>query len=161
MNDSEIQQRVDELDAAVKKDDAKMLVYVEPDDGSCEFVGNRQGYLRAGIEMLRAAIVPLGANESITPIEVGYLFGERSLTVRRLKRREDIDTARTPADRPFWPVIAFVLGGWAVFIFFCYLRNRWVRTRDCVANWEMIMTFENILLKKKTRLLTSPSTGRR
>jgi hypothetical protein len=41
----------------VTKDDSKLLIYVDPDHGNCVFVGNRKGYLRVGIEMLRAAIV--------------------------------------------------------------------------------------------------------
>jgi hypothetical protein len=90
MDDSEIQQLVNELDAAVTKDDSKLLIYVDPDHGNCVFVGNRKGYLRVGIEMLRAAVVPLAANESITPIDIKYLCGERGLRVDTLERREDI-----------------------------------------------------------------------
>jgi len=107
MDDSEIQQLVNELDAAVTKDDSKLLIYVDPDHGNCVFVGNRKGYLRAGIEMLRAAIVPLAANESITPIDIKYLCGERGLRVDTLERREDINTARLPSG---WKSMLFGTG---------------------------------------------------
>jgi membrane-bound inhibitor of C-type lysozyme len=86
MDDPEIQQRVNELDAAVTKDGSKLLIYVDPDHGNCAFVANRKGYLRAGIEMLRAAIVPLAAHESTTPIDIKYLCGERGLRVDKLER---------------------------------------------------------------------------
>ena len=118
MDDPEIQQRVNELDAAVTKDGSKLLIYVDPDHGNCAFVANRKGYLRAGIEMLRAAIVPLAAHESTTPIDIKYLCGERGLRVDKLERREDINTARLPSG---WKSVlfgtCFGLGCLALFIF--------------------------------------------
>src|ERR1700751_121547 len=51
----QIQQHIDELDAAGPKEDAELLI-TAPD---CEIIGNYIGYLRSGIEMLKAAVVEL------------------------------------------------------------------------------------------------------
>jgi hypothetical protein len=103
MDDAEFQQRVSELDAAVTKDDAKLLIYVEDDEeGACEIIGNRKGYFRAGIEMLRAALLPLGQNQFITPIDFSYLGVQRSLLVKRLIRQEDVEAALPPAKTASW-----------------------------------------------------------
>jgi hypothetical protein len=100
MDDSEIQQRVNELDAVVTKDDAKLLIYVEDgEEGACEIIGNRKGYLRAGIEMLRAAVIPLREAQFIVPIDFKYLGSQRSLFVKRLIRQQDVEQA-LPVLRP-------------------------------------------------------------
>jgi len=96
MDDSEIQQRVNELDAGVNKDDAKLIIYYDEEGQSCELIGNRKGYLRAGVEMLKAAITPLSPNEFITPLDLNYLIGQRSLFVKRLIRQEDVEAALPP-----------------------------------------------------------------
>jgi|SRR5271165_3907006 len=91
MDDSEIRQCVNELDAAIPKEDAKLFIYSEENASFCDFIANRRGFLRTGIEMLRAATIPLGPDESVTPIDLNYVIGKRGLYVRRLIRRENVE----------------------------------------------------------------------
>lgn len=91
MDEDDIKRRVDELDAAVSKEEAKLFISSEENAAFCEFIANRKGFLRAGIEMLRAATMPLGPDESVTPIDLNYLVGKRGLYVRRLIRRENVE----------------------------------------------------------------------
>ena len=95
MDDDDVRQRISELDSAVSKEGAELLIFY--DEGSyCELVANKLGYLRAGIEMLRAAIEPLGPGEFITTVDLNYLIGKRGLLVKRLIRREDVGAAFQP-----------------------------------------------------------------
>jgi hypothetical protein len=98
----EIQQHIDQLDAQIPKEDAEMVISYggDPaDSGDCEIVGNYIGYLRLGIEMLKAAVAEpepgaVGGNISIDYMEVARW----SLHVKRITRREDV---RTYFDRDF------------------------------------------------------------
>ncbi len=117
MDDSEIQERVNELDAGITKDDAKLLIYYEEEGQSCEIIGNRKGYLRAGVEMLKAAITPLGPNEFITPLDLNYLIGQRSLIVKRVIRQEDVEAALPPLQSKSWKTNAIGIGCLAIVIF--------------------------------------------
>jgi len=102
MDDDEIRRCVDELDAAITKEDAKLFIYSEENASFCEFIANRKGFLRTGIEMLRAATMPLGQDESVTPIDLNYLVGGRGLYVRRLIRRENVEPELPRAKRRSW-----------------------------------------------------------
>ena len=95
MDDEEIRRRLDELDAAIIRQDAQLVIYMEDsDDQEFEIVGNRQGYLRGGIEMLRAAIAPLGPDDSFLPNNINYLIqSKRSFFVKRLVRTENVESA--------------------------------------------------------------------
>jgi hypothetical protein len=117
MDDSEVQRLVGELDTQVSKEDAKLLVYVEDDEGACEIVGNRKGYLRAAIEMLRASAAPLRPGDSITTVDFSYLGSDRSLIVKRLTRSEDIESALPPLKGTSWKEKAFGIGCLAIFVF--------------------------------------------
>jgi hypothetical protein len=117
MDDSEVQQLARELDAQVPKEDAKLLVYVDDDEGACEIIGNRQGYLRAAIEMLRASATPLGPGDSITSVDFSYLGNARSLIVKRLTRSEDIEAALPPLRVNSWKEKAFGVGCLVIFVF--------------------------------------------
>ena len=80
LDDAEIQKRIDDLDAAVSKDGATLIIYVEDiEQGICEFIGNRKGYLRAGIEFLRAAMSRMHPADSFTSVNLDYLTPARSL----------------------------------------------------------------------------------
>lgn len=96
----QIQQHINELDAAVPKEDADLLISYDVDSApDCEIIGNYIGYLRFGIEMLKAAVVELEPGADATNISVGYMEVPRwSLHVKRFTRREDV---RTNADREF------------------------------------------------------------
>lgn len=96
----QIQQHINELDAAVPKEDADLLISYDVDSApDCEIIGNYIGYLRFGIEMLKAAVVELEPGADATNISVGYMEVPRwSLHVKGFTRREDV---RTNADREF------------------------------------------------------------
>jgi hypothetical protein len=117
MDDSEVQRLVRELDAQVSKEDAKLLVYAEDDDGACEIIGNRNGYLRATIEMLRASAIPLSPGDFITSVDFSYLGSDRSLIVTRLTRSEDIESALPPLRLGTWKGRAIWAGCLVIFFF--------------------------------------------
>jgi hypothetical protein len=117
MDDSEVQRLVRELDAHVSKEDAKLLVYAEDEDGTCEIIGNRKGYLRAAIEMLRASATPLSTEESITSVDFSYLGSDKSLIVKRLTRSEDIESALPPPTVTSWKQTAFGIGCLVILVF--------------------------------------------
>jgi hypothetical protein len=107
MDDAEIQRIVSELDAVITKDDAKLLIYYaeyqgEHEDGNCELIGNRKGYLRAAIEMLRVAVAPLGPNDVFVPLNIDYLIGRGSLGIKRITRQEDVEAALPPPPVRTW-----------------------------------------------------------
>jgi len=112
MEEDAIRRVIDELDAGVTKEDAQLLVYCEDiDEQACELIGNRNGYLRAGIEMLKAGMVPMRAGDSITPITLDYLIrSDRSLHIKRLTREEDIQSALPPIRKNSWKANAVGIG---------------------------------------------------
>jgi hypothetical protein len=121
MDDLQIQQIVRELEAAVTKDDAKLFIDYSggPDEreGDCEVIANRKGYLRAGIELLKAGVFPLGPERMFVPIDLGYLNFVGGLKVGRLTRREDVE-AELPT-KPKNSIGAKLAAGgcFAVFVF--------------------------------------------
>jgi hypothetical protein len=99
VNDGEIQRVIEQLDASVPKEGSKVLIHYDGETPYCELVGNRNGYLRAAIEFLRAATIDLESGGFITPVDFNYLVpGERGLLVKRLERRDDV-LAALPAKR--------------------------------------------------------------
>ncbi len=116
MDDSGIQQRVNELDAAISKEDAKLFIYSEENVSFVEFIANRKGFLRTGIEMLRAATMPLGPNESVTPIDLNYLVGKRGLYVRKLIRRENVEPELPQPKERSWKNKAAGIGCLTIFV---------------------------------------------
>jgi hypothetical protein len=119
MTDSELQLRIDELDADLTKDAAQILVYCEDiDQQSVELIGNRKGYLRAGVEMLKAAMVPMQPGDFITPIKIDYLIRSgRSLYVTRLTRQENVADALPPPRKNTWKEKAIGVGCLALVLF--------------------------------------------
>jgi hypothetical protein len=111
VTDADIQVVIDQIDAAVSKDGAKLLIYMEdPENSYCELIGNRSGYLRAALEFLRAAAVPLEPNAFITPIDFNYLVPSRGVLVKRLSRQNDVEAALPPARKNTWKDKAFAVG---------------------------------------------------
>ncbi|MGA7632312.1 MAG: hypothetical protein WCB11_16240 [Terriglobales bacterium] len=92
----QIQEHIDQLDAQIPKQDAELVISYGGDPASsadCEIVGNYIGYLRFGVEMLKAAIVEPEPEEVSINISVGYMEIARwGLRVRRITRREDVTT---------------------------------------------------------------------
>ena len=118
MTDSEIQLMVEQIDTAVPKDGAKLLIYIEDDEPQdCEIIGNRDGYLRAAAEFQQAATVPLETNAFITPVDFNYLVPSRGLPIRRLSRSSDIDAILPPLHKRTWKDKVFGIGCITIFIF--------------------------------------------
>jgi hypothetical protein len=92
----QIQEHIDQLDAQIPKQDAELVISYGGDPASsadCEIVGNYIGYLRFGVEMLKAAIVDSEPGEVNINVSVGYMEIARwGLRVRRITRREDVTT---------------------------------------------------------------------
>jgi hypothetical protein len=117
MKDSEIQLMVEQIDTLVPKDDAKLIIYTEDDEPEdCEIIGNRDGYLRAAAEFLRAAIVPLEPNAFITPVEFNYLVPSRGLPVKRLSRSSDVEAILPPLHKRTWKDKVLGVGCITIFI---------------------------------------------
>jgi hypothetical protein len=91
MNDPEVQRLIDDLDAAIPKDGARLefSTYGHPD--GCEVIANKRGYLRAGIELLKAGVFPLTPERLFIPADLEYLFSEKGSRVARLTRDEDVE----------------------------------------------------------------------
>jgi hypothetical protein len=91
----QIQQHIDQLDAQTPKENAEFVISYGGDLASsadCEIVGNYIGYLRFGVEMLKAAISEPEPGACIN-ISVGYMEIARwGLRVKRITRREDVAT---------------------------------------------------------------------
>lgn len=90
----QIQEHIDQLDAKIPKEDAELVISYGGDLASsadCELVGNYLGYLRFGVEMLKAAILEPEPGEVALNISVGYMEIDRwGLRVKRITRREDV-----------------------------------------------------------------------
>ena len=119
MTDADIQAMIGRIDASVPKDGAKLLIYVEDEEEpqECELVGNRDGYLRAASEFLRAATVRLEPDAFITPIDFNYLVSSRGLQVKRLSRSSDVEAILPPARKQTWKDKAFGIGCLSILIF--------------------------------------------
>ena len=133
MNDAEFQQRIDELDQSIPKDGAKLLIAYE-EGVYCEFIANKAGYLRAGIEMLRAAVEPLGPGESVTQVNLNYLVGERGLLVRPLIRRDNVEAAFQPPGKKKVTVKQYVGRVGCITIFLCLVAFTLIGAAE-VFNW--------------------------
>jgi hypothetical protein len=103
MTPEEIQERIEELDRAILKEGAEVVIFYEEESQDCEVIGNRAGYLRLGVEMLKAAIAPLRTGEMFTPVSVDYLLtSPRGLGVKRFTRLDDVQSALPPLPESTW-----------------------------------------------------------
>jgi len=91
----QIQEHIDQLDVQVPKENAEFVISYGGDPASsadCEIVGNYIGYLRFGVEMLKAAIMEAEPGVAMN-ISVGYMEIARwGLRIKRITRREDVTT---------------------------------------------------------------------
>jgi hypothetical protein len=131
MNAERLQQLVDELDAAVPRDDAKVQIrrYGGGDD-ECELIANRAGFLRLGVELLHAADARAGAGNQreTVPADLDYLWlhDEGSVVIDTLIRR---DPTAAPDVRWHWQDSAALLFGaaWVTLtVVGCYTAAVWV-----------------------------------
>lgn len=118
VDDEDIRRYISELDAGVPKEGSQLSISVCDDQGIyCALEANRAGYLRAGIEMLRAAVESLDRGVFITSVDLNYLAGKRGLLVKTLMRREDMEKGSQPLKRKTtWKQKAAGVGGIAVLL---------------------------------------------
>jgi hypothetical protein len=81
MDRAYIEAAIGNLDAEIPKGDASVVISLYgggPDE--CAMVANEAGYLRLGVEMLKAAFAPAGHYERAyaIPVELDYLFSPDS-----------------------------------------------------------------------------------
>jgi len=71
---------VDQLDGLVPKEGARLRIPADPDGSTT--IGTQRGYLRLGIEFLRAGLEPLepGENAPYLPLSIEYLVTADSET---------------------------------------------------------------------------------
>jgi hypothetical protein len=105
MDDQRLQALVDELDRMVPREGAVVWeeqgLHAREDDDDTVYCGNRLGYLRLGIELLKVADAP-GAEDEPTrvPADLGYLVNADGM--RRepaVFERRDIDPSELLAMR--------------------------------------------------------------
>ncbi len=117
MTDDEIKKWVETLDESIPKDGAKVLI--EYAAKGCEVTANRAGYLRLGIEILKAAIVPLGDGRMFTPISIEYLTSwQKAGAVERFSRREDMEVTPRPPRVSTWKNKILAIGCLTIVLFF-------------------------------------------
>lgn len=107
MTEDDLRRRIDEIEAAAELTNAR--VFLDGSDGpGCEIVGNRSGLLRMGVELLKAATVPMRPEDSITPIKLDYLFPGRGFQIFRVSRLDDVlaGLPPIPPERPFANAVA-------------------------------------------------------
>ncbi len=79
---AELRELVDRIDGLVSKEGAKLRIPADPDGKTT--VGTQRGYLRLGIELLRAGLNPLEPGENdhtpYLPLELEYLVTPDSET---------------------------------------------------------------------------------
>lgn len=120
MDDARLQSLIAELDAAVPRDEARVKIRQYgggPDE--CEMVANKPGYLRLGVEMLKAAYAPtLAGNQPDTiEVDVDYLLIEDdsdAILLNWFQRREPDVQPMSPY-RTDWILIVMVAVMIAIF----------------------------------------------
>jgi len=77
----ELRELVDQLDRLIPKEGAKLRIPADPDGNTT--IGTQRGYLRLGVELLRAGLTPTAAAEPEIPqlpLDIGYLLTPDSET---------------------------------------------------------------------------------
>lgn len=94
VNLDELSSIVEQLDKCVSKENAKVRLYQyggEDEDGCIRATKN--GYLRFGVELLKAGIAPTSSDiTNVVEVDLEYLIDEgSSITFSSFERTEDID----------------------------------------------------------------------
>jgi len=97
MDDKELAQVIERLDHEIPRDGAE-IEFMQYCDGFVEHrvIANRAGYLRLGIEFLKAAIVPhFDKAHATTPyiinVDMDYLIKDSDIEFGRFERRETFE----------------------------------------------------------------------
>ena len=103
---AELRELVDQLDGLVPKEGAKLRIPADPDGHTT--IGTQRGYLRLGIELLRAGLDPLEPGERnnipYLPLSIEYLVTADSETPFDLCEVVDDPERLPPRVRKLGPV---------------------------------------------------------
>jgi hypothetical protein len=95
--EAEIRGLTGHLDRVVPRDGAHLLMKSPP--GGTRVVGNRLGYLRLGIELLKAALDPVQGSAEAAPridVNAGYLLPEGSVWPLEVCELDESISSRPP-----------------------------------------------------------------
>jgi len=130
MDRAQIESTIAELDAGVPKETARVMIQGYgggPDE--CFIVANERGYLRLGVEMLKAAYAPNvpGNTDSIT-VDLSYLLMEDSdFRIDWFERREpEAPPSARPSTWHDYAAMAMGLFLVGMFIIGCMTVVKWV-----------------------------------
>jgi hypothetical protein len=104
MDDSRIQSLITELDEAIPREGAVVRIeYYGGGPDECYAVANRRGYLRLGIEFLRAAYAPeRDATSRQLAVDLGYVLDPDSeVDIDWLERKEDLQAGVSTSSRAY------------------------------------------------------------
>lgn len=95
-SEEQLKQIINEFDKSIVKENARLQVFSEGDGDVGGIIGNRQGYLCFGMEMLNAAFAEIENDRSSDienlSIDPSYLFDSNSAFIPKwLGRREDLE----------------------------------------------------------------------
>ena len=122
-----LQQIIAELDAAIPREGSKCIfdgdsTELETGGTSIELIGNRNGFLRLGIEMLNAATMPIASHERFVPVSAEYLaHGLDGIIIKRFTRVENPESLLTPRGKAAarYPLLTVGFLGIVLFAGFC------------------------------------------
>lgn len=131
MDRAQIEATIAALDAAVPKDDARVAIHQYgggPDE--CTVVANERGYLRLGVEILKAAYgppVPGNRTESVS-VDIDYVLSEDSEVRFDWFERRDPAAPPPPSrwSRSDLVGMALGLGLVTVFVVGCATVGEWI-----------------------------------
>lgn len=90
LTQEQIQQHIDEMDRQIPKEDAELIIWHDG-HSTYEIIGNYIGYLRLGIEMLKAAVEDLGPGAVNTTVSINYMeVTEWTSHIACFVRRENV-----------------------------------------------------------------------
>jgi hypothetical protein len=97
---TELRELVDELDRLVPREGAKLKMPADTDGNTT--VGTQRGYLRLGVELLRAGLAPIDSTPSEIPripLDITYLLTADSRTPFELCEIDERVEELRPVDR--------------------------------------------------------------
>lgn len=103
MNEMRLNEIINELNREISKEGAIVVMRKTSAGFESHFIANRQGYLRLGVECLRAATIPINqtaGGEFIISVDMDYLIGPGDMYFRMQERREDLNREELSKPKP-------------------------------------------------------------
>lgn len=127
INEDELHTLIGDLDERIGKEGAIVRLVVQYEDDGTVILANQLGYLRLGVEFLKAAYLPLQAdseNGDAIDVDLPYLFGQETICFRFRRRENDLPAPEAGPGEGTMPTFAglgclliwaFLFGSGAVF----------------------------------------------